>query len=446
MRLAAVVLVSVGFTSLLTTVVAAQSATASFAAPAPLAIDPAPAEATPTPSSTPASSSSSGSSSSSASSRAGPSFPLLTQDQANGLFDGFLLHGFEQATDGVRQGLQRLVDDANLVTNTAADWTYRQSTVVALQHAVQVMSNAMLALLIFWMGLNVLLHPQLGGSYLEVHEAIPRLVLAAGLANSAGHWTALAIDFNNAACAQLLSASSGSLPDLFSHFPVLDHTWLIALLLVAFLLVWAWLYLKMAGRMALLMVLLVLAPAAQLCWVLPQTRGLADRWHGSFWTTLYAQIVVTAALKLAWGFAGANDSNPVTLLITLCLLLLAANSPDLLAGGVARVGLTGLVEAALLAGRLLPAAPAAAAAGLAAGAGAAAGAGGPAVPAAAVPRVLASPLGVSGQSSGTGGGSAAHAKGFGRGGRPATTDSTGDGTAVSNKASGFGRGGTEANG
>ena len=77
---------------------------------------------------------------------------------------------------------------------------------------------------------------------------------------------------------------------------------------MAFLLVWAWLYLKMAGRMAMLMVLLVLAPAAQVCWILPQTRGLADRWQQKFWTTLFAQVVVTAALKLAWGFRQARPA------------------------------------------------------------------------------------------------------------------------------------------
>ena len=180
------------------------------------------------------------------------------------------MHGFESATDGIRRGLRRLVDDANLVTNTSATWTYQQPTVVALQRAVQTASNASLALLIFWMGLSVLLRPQLGGASLEVHEVIPRLVLGAGLANSVGHWTALAIDVNNAACRQLLVADGGSLTDLFGHLPVFDHTWLIALLLGAFLLVWVWLYIKMAGRMALLMVLLVLAPAAQLCWVLPR--------------------------------------------------------------------------------------------------------------------------------------------------------------------------------
>jgi len=291
-----------------------------------------------------------------------------------------------------------------------------------------------------------------GGGMLEVREAIPRLILGAGLANSAAHWTALAIDLNNAACAQLLSANSGSLADLFTRIPTFDNTWLIALLLVAFLLVWAWLYLKMAGRMAMLMVLLVLAPAAQMCWVLPQTRGLADRWHAKFWPTLYAQVVVTAALKLAWGFAGANDTNPVTLLISLCLLLLAANSPELLAGGIARVGLGGLVETAMLATRLVPAAGAAGSAARAAGSatsavGATAGqAATSTVSAQSVPRVSASPIGVSGQNGGTGGGVAAESRGFGRGGRPASSPTAGDGTAVTRKASGADRGERTANG
>ncbi len=353
------------------------------------------------------------------------SFPFLSQDQANSLFDSFLLHGFEKATDGVRTGLQRLVQDTNLVTVTSATWTYQQPTVVALQAAVQSAANATLGLLIFWMGLNVLLRPQLGGTLLEIREVIPRLVLGAGLANSAGHWTALAIDLNNAVCAQIFAASAGSLGDLFSQLPMLNNTWLIALLLVGFLIAWAWLYLTMAGRMAMLMVLLVLAPAAQLCWVLPQTRGLADRWHGKFWTTLYAQVVVTAALKLAWGFGvTVGLGNPIALLITICLLFLAANSPDLLAGGAARIGLGGILEMALLASRASALAPAAAGGAAMAGAarGVSAGASaGSTVAANSVPRVNASPIAVAAQHGGTGGGIAATGKssGFGRGGRSA---------------------------
>jgi hypothetical protein len=397
-------------------------------APPATATLPAPT-ATATPTSTPEPSSS-GQARSGRSPSSGLS--LLSQDQANGLFDGFLVHGFERATDGVQRGLQRLVDDANLVTNTSATWTYQQPTVMALQQGVQTASNAALALVIFWTGLNVVLRPQIGGTYTEIHEVIPRLVLAAGLANSAGHWAALAIDLNNATCGQLLAMGSGSLSDLLGQIPLFDNSWLVALLLVAFLLAWVWLFLKMAWRMAMLMVLLVLAPAAQMCWALPQTRGLADRWHGKFWTTLYAQVVVTVALKLAWGFAGsigfaANIGfNPIALLITICLLFLAANSPELLAGGAARIGLGGVFEMALLAARALPLAPAAAAAGGAAMAGAgarAAGSSSPSVAATSVPRVMASPIAVSGQSRGSGGGAAAEGKstGLGRGGRAATS-------------------------
>ena len=261
------------------------SAAAAQSATGTLDLPPLTAVADPTP--TPGAPGSSDLSNPSPSSRSSvPSFPLLSQDQANGLFDGFLLHGFVRATDGVRQGLEQLAADANLVTQTSPTWTYQQPTVVALQRAVQTASNGALGLLIFWMGLNVLLRPHLGGTYLEIHEVIPRLVLGAGLANSAAHWTALAIDLNNAACAQLLGASSGSLLEILARAPALDQLWLTALLLVAFLLVWAWLFVRMAWRMALLMILPVLAPAAQLSWVLPQTRGLADRWHGRFWTTL----------------------------------------------------------------------------------------------------------------------------------------------------------------
>src|SRR5439155_19886746 len=103
---------------------------------------------------------------------------------------------------------------------------------------------------------------------------------------------------------------SGTLGDLILRIPLFDHVWLTALLLAAFLLVWIWLFIKMAHRMAMLQLLLVLAPAAQLCWVLPQTRGMADRWHGKFWSTLFAQVVITLALKLAWGSPARRATGP----------------------------------------------------------------------------------------------------------------------------------------
>ena len=240
--LGAIVVLMVGLVVLLapSAPAAAQPATATFDPPAVAVDPPAPAPGTPdgsAPSPTETSSSGSPSSSSSSSpsapSRTDSAFPSLSQDQANGLFDGFLTHGFENATDGIRGGLQRLVDDTNLVTTTAPDWTYQQSTVAALQRAVQAMSNVLLALVIFWMGLDLILHAHLGDTRLEAREVVPQLVLGAGLSNSAAHWTALAIDFNNAACAQLFSASDGSLTDPFGHIPTFDRTWLIALL-VAF--------------------------------------------------------------------------------------------------------------------------------------------------------------------------------------------------------------------
>ena len=147
MRLAVVVMVGV-VALMAACTAAAQSATATYDLPTS-AIDPASdpgGSATPAPTSAPASPEASSSHSSQPTS---PSLPTLTQDQANGLFDGFLVHGFVNATDGARDSQKQLVDDANLVTTTPADWTYQQSTVTALQHTVLQMSNAVVALVIF---------------------------------------------------------------------------------------------------------------------------------------------------------------------------------------------------------------------------------------------------------------------------------------------------------
>jgi len=396
----------------------AQSAATTFQAPA-VAVDPTPAPTTGNPS--PRSSSSPAN-----------SLAPLGQNQANGLFDGFLTHGFESATNGIRDGLKKLVDDANLVTNTAPTWTYQQPTVNKLQGAVLVVTNAAIGLVIVWMGFNILFRPQLGEGYPDLQEALPRLILGAGLANATAWWSKLAIDANNSVCAYLFTADSGTLGDLILRIPLFDHVWLTALLLVAFLLVWIWLFIKMAYRMAMLQLLLVLAPAAQLCWVLPQTRGMADRWHGKFWSTLFAQVVITVALKLAWGFAGAAGDGPIGQLITIFLLLLAANSSELLAGGASRFGLMSLIQTALL----LRSLPAPAAAGARGAVGAASSAGASPVPAAAAAAHTTSSPGWAG--------SATNKGGFGRGGRAAVSPQahgTGAGVAVSDKAQQFVRGG-----
>src|SRR5262249_41222278 len=54
----------------------------------------------------------------------------------------------------------------------------------------------------------------------------------------------------------------------------------------------------MLMRLALIDVLLVIAPLGLLCWVLPQTQGWARLWSSTFFATVFTQFVQVVALKL----------------------------------------------------------------------------------------------------------------------------------------------------
>ena len=71
-----------------------------------------------------------------------------------------------------------------------------------------------------------------------------------------------------------------------------------AFAIVIYLIAAVLLLLQMLMRLALIDVLLVVAPLGLLCWVLPQTQGWADRWVSTFTRTVFTQVPQIVALKL----------------------------------------------------------------------------------------------------------------------------------------------------
>ena len=357
----------------------------------------------------PASPSSPGAAAAPSSSNVTVSAPVLSQEQANGLFEGALLDGFQKLANHLRDGVQRLASETDLIGTTAPSWTYQQPTILAIQGGLRAVANAALAVVIFWIGFVVVTSPVLQDGLVEARVLFGRVTAAVVLVNSTGVWAPLLVDLNNGLCRAVLEVGTPtdavSLAALFGIFPLPFGDVLLLLLGLAFLLVFVWLYLKMAYRLAIVMLALAVAPLVPLLWVLPQTQSWVARWNRLFWPRLYGQVGVVAALKLALAFPLAAGTNPVVLLVTLALVLAAANAPELLwaAGGVA------LGPALRLAGMAASAAGATAAplaAGAASAGSASAGAGGD----------RGSRVGVSGMNHGTGGGTAVQNR-FGRGGR-----------------------------
>ncbi|MBV9544865.1 MAG: hypothetical protein JOY61_10850, partial [Chloroflexi bacterium] len=118
-------------------------------------------------------------------------------------------------------------------------------------------------------------------------------------------WCQLAIDVNNALCG---AVGTQALQDLVRMAQTLDPSIVIALLI--YLAMFLLLILQQLMRLALVDVLVVLAPLAALCWILPQTHGWARLWGSLFVGTVFAQFVQVLALALALGMGLLTSDAP----------------------------------------------------------------------------------------------------------------------------------------
>src|SRR5207237_10267393 len=97
------------------------------------------------------------------------------------------------------------------------------------------------------------------------------------------------------------------------------------------------LVLQQLMRLALVDVLLVLAPLAALCWILPQTHGWGRLWGTLFIGTVFAQCVQVLALRVGFNLATsippASAAGLVQPLLGIAVLGLALKIPGLMRGG-----------------------------------------------------------------------------------------------------------------
>ncbi|MBV9357861.1 MAG: hypothetical protein JO023_20310 [Chloroflexi bacterium] len=354
----------------------------------------------------------------------------IKPDQLLDLFSGMLTGLFGNLLTAARDSLIQFINDTDLLRQTPPTWVQNNQGATTLEAAMRQVANASLALIVFWLGLTIATRPWVGSHGLGLNplEDLPRLLFAALLANSAQVWMPQAITLANSLSLWVWNVSVGdtnTLIDLLQRFARPDQTLLLIALGVLFLLVCLWVYFKHAARVALLIVLFVVAPLAMVCWVLPQTQHVFRAWHQLFWSRLGAQLVSCIALKLALSFAITAGDSPVAALITLGLLLVAAQAPELLGLTSGGMGLGSLLQTVVLT-RAMLATPATAAAATVVST-ATRSTGSPVTTGVAGTTAIAPrPTAVSGAYSGSARGTAATSKNTGRGGRrPATDKGTG---------------------
>jgi hypothetical protein len=216
---------------------------------------------------------------------------------ATELFNMALIAVGRESTSRLAVLVESLLSNG-LIGNTPAELSYGNKAVQDLWDKVRFVANGGLAVVTVWGGVNFMLGPHIRAPYHGALELVPRVLVGALLVNSSLDWGRFVIDVNNGMCAWVGGVPwpppgwQGFQEAGASEFLV--HLIAAGIYLVMGLLLGA----QMLMRLALVDSLLVLAPVALLCWVLPQTQSWARLWLTTFFGTVFVQFVQVLVLRL----------------------------------------------------------------------------------------------------------------------------------------------------
>ena len=207
-------------------------------------------------------------------------------------------------------GIIGAVVSSQVLLGTPHVLTDQNPAVANLLALLTALALGSLALIIGVQGYALILGPHLGGGfrYAEAREVLPRLLVGAA-ATAVIPWViGQFIDFSNLlgsaavtnsfvpvtapSLGDLGNGSNPAIEELVLAFVVLGYT-VFALLVI----------LQVFVRLATLDLLIVLAPLAMVCWILPQTRIWTERWTTLLCGVLLAQPLQLLTISLGLGLA-----------------------------------------------------------------------------------------------------------------------------------------------
>jgi hypothetical protein len=230
------------------------------------------------------------------------------------------LQGLLEAILGGPQGV---------IFQTPPEYTYQLGPVVGAWNAMRVIAEAGLALMVLLAGYGLLVGHHLGLPSMEPVQVVPRVVLGFILIHFSLDWTTGLLQLNDALSHTLL----GSVPTDWGLRPNASDlggavAWLIEVVMMLLLALGMWL------RIALLDVLLPIAPLMLLLWSSPLTRSWGDWWVGLFASTALVQFFQDVALWLGSQMlkagGGQGDQGVTSRVLAFALLLLVFRIPQLM--------------------------------------------------------------------------------------------------------------------
>ena len=204
---------------------------------------------------------------------------------------------------------------SDILTGTPPELTYAHHLVQQAWMVVWAITSGALVVILGWMGLSLIVSEHLGRQQTGWREMVPRLVLGLVAAASSLWWCALVLDVADAVSGFVAASLDVTAGDLLRSTL---HTLMtgvqagsvgMALLLAVLYFVYGFFVLyvivQMVLRLALIDILLALAPIALGLWILPHTAGWGRHWLRLFMTTTFQQAIQLIALAL--GFAFLNE-------------------------------------------------------------------------------------------------------------------------------------------
>ena len=238
---------------------------------------------------------------------------------------------------------------SDIFTGTPAGLTYDHEIVRQAWMAVWVITSGALVVIVGWMGISLIVGDHVGRAQAGWRELVPRLALGLVAAAASLWWCALVIDVADAVSgfiAAELGVTAGdmlrsTLETLLRAVQVgsVGMALLLALIYLVYGFFVLYLVVQMVLRLALIDILLALAPIALGLWILPHTAGWGRHWLRLFMTTVFQQAIQLIALAMGFGmlnlFADIAAFEPIQdlvwkLLLSLAFIYLATRVPSLL--------------------------------------------------------------------------------------------------------------------
>ena len=237
----------------------------------------------------------------------------------------------------------------DILTGTPPDLTYGHELVFQAWTVVWAVTSAALVVILGWMGLTLIISEHLGSRQAGWREMVPRLVLGLVAAASSFWWCALVLDVADAVSG-FIAVSLEVTPGDLLRAPLetfltavqagsVGMAQILALLYLVYGFFVLYVIVQMVLRLALIDILLALAPIALGLWILPHTAGWGRQWLRLFMTTVFQQAVQLIALALGFGFlnevALIGAFEPVQdliwkLLMSLAFVYMATKVPSML--------------------------------------------------------------------------------------------------------------------